>query len=109
MSTVHPVDINESPSLSTIEEATRRTQTVGKGDGEKVGSFEAEYDGDAETDAVGLGEAAVEADTEGVGLTDFVGDGDADTDAIKLRDAETERLSDLVMEGEMLPIVPAKW
>ena len=51
--------------MSTTPEAALRTQTVGRGDGEGVGAFEAEYDGDAETDAVGLGEAAVEADCEG--------------------------------------------
>lgn len=76
--TVHPVVSSESPSLSTMDEAALRTQTVGRGEGD--------------------GEAITEGETEGVAATDFVGDGETDT----------ERLSDLVMEGDRFPIVPAK-
>ena len=72
MSTVHPLVNIESPSLSTIEEAALRMQTVGKGEGDGEGAFEAEYDGDAETDAVGLGEAPLDGETEDVGPADFV-------------------------------------
>lgn len=86
--TVHPLVINESPSLSTMDEAALRTQTVGRGEGD--------------------GEAITDDETEGEAATDFVGDGDEDDDAIRLRDSDTERLSDLVMEGDRFPIVPAK-
>ena len=73
-----------------------------------VGAVEAEYEGDAVTEAVGLGEAIADEETEEVGASDFVGDGDKDDEASRLRDSDTERLVDLVLEGEMLPIVPAK-
>ena len=71
-----------------MEDATLRTQTVGRGEGD--------------------GEAITDDETEGEAATDFVGDGDTDTDAIRLRDSDAERLSDLVMEGDRFPIVPAK-